>query len=1099
MAHTTLTLDEIQRDGIYTDNYLSDAERINQKFSDTDTAANLIDIEKNIDKKYDGLLLDTHFVKDAESKARAAGSLSGWKYIALTARKWMAHLCAGHTIQPSAFVAAPDGRYTHNKDYWQYTHFVCADADNLKGIEFLPDGTDKNPNGIEPFVRHAGLEQFPTLPSKVYAVTESVSSMHKDPPHRRYRLIFLFDEPITSEAHYHQVLLALAGEFPIIPSVERSPAQPVFGNAREGHNIPALVGNILSLSDYPYQEAENAENDRQQQGSATDDTLYQILTENNISFEPRPRGGFFVRCPNTAQHTDGICGRTDAYVFIGDRGAFAFHCSHTSCQTTGQSTWTAFKEGYNLKGQEHTYIAKQRLFAKSEAHHIKTDVMDTIRTLLRDDVLEWLLKVYDTETPQVLIVNTGTATGKSHVVMATLENLIMLTPTIELAEEAYQKALELGKNAVLHYSRWHNWSQYREYLENPNLNRADIKISLTDPQGVSCREPEKCETIHRKGHNARNKMCEFVCEWRGECKNHGYVSQFRIYQNTDEPKLQVYTAQPQEATTDAELKETINAYGLDRDGTVLVVDESTPTKMIPIRQINYEAWREASVHYKGTYAGVFFELLLRETATVKNIAEAEDTQDLIKAINENGLAFRNAIQRAFDAFEKHVEQYGKTLKHGLKQVQALFDEVASWGLDKTDIDPYLDSLYFGHPQKIDAQIQALPHNHSSLIRDLKALLDSTTHSETPPVRNTAEGAWEFAVPPAINAKKNIYLTANYTTHLIRAQLRDVDVDITQTEHLQAPWQPDNKLFQINTGRYAPKSLFKIKKKTMYKPSGKKIRVDDSGVLTTRGTQMIELITETLQDGKDTLIVAPGAFCEDGILYNDPILQKLHALPNAHIATHQHAIGVNRYSELPRAFVFHYEPHILELMFLCKAIYPNKTLDFTRKLITLETHGVILKNVWRYTDKRVQQVYDAMCANPLMQAENRIRQQLYKNKETWRLSAEPIPAPTTPILFSIPDWKAWIDTDRAETFDAFLQRQNNRTAAEVATQDNVSERTAYRRTKNTRKVNKAARNAEIIRLHKDGHKQSDIVMHISKHFGKINQGTISRVINESTKA
>ena len=1064
-----------------------------------ETENKIIDIKPEIDKKYPGLLIDTVVVKDAASKARATRSLRDWKCVVLTAREWIEHLCAGHIIQPSSFTPTPDGTYTHAKEYWQWTHFVFADADHIRGVEFLSNGADKNPEGVEPFTDHAGLKQFPTLPFKVYAITESVSSMHKKIPHRRYRLIFLFDEPIRSEAHYHQILLSLAAAFAIIPPVTRSPAQPILGNARVGHNHAAILGNTLRTQDYPYHEPEPTQERKADEERATDDDLYHLLTENHINFEIRPRGGFYVRCPNTEQHTGGICNRTDAYVFIGDTGAKAFHCSHQSCQQTRKSSWAAFKEGYNLKGQHRDYTAKVRLHVKSDAAHVKTDVMDTIRTLLQAHVLDWLLKVYDADKKQLLIVNTGTATGKSHVVMTHIDNLLMLTPTIELAEETYHKAMvDFEKNAALHKSSWHNWSKYREYLENRSLNRANLKMSLTDPDGVTCREPEIKDAIYRKGHSARKKYCEILCPWRNECWKQGNLSQYRVYQDKIQDALQVYTAQPQEAITDAETKEILHAYGLDRDGTVLVVDEADPIKMIPLRQINYDDWRDAAAFYNLTSAGVFFDILLRETATVPNRAPAENAEEHIAVINDNGLAFRNAIQRAFDTFKQYLKQYNQTLKQGLKQVQATFDEVASWELDKTDIDPKLAQLYDGHPAKIDAQIQNLQYNHQDLIPNLQTLLESSKDSQTPPVRNLGEGRWEFAVPPTLNAKKNIFLTANNTTELIRTQFQEVDAEIQTTENLQAPWMPGNKLYQINTGRYTPRSLFKMKMKTMYKPNGEKIRVDEKATLTPRGKEIIELILATLKDSTDTLIVAPGAFCEQELWTDDSPIRQLHALPNAHIATHQHAIGVNRYSELPREFLFHYEPHLLELVFATKAMHPNETLSFERERITLQKHGVILYDVWRFKDERVQLVYDAMCENPMMQSENRIRPQLYKNKEIWRLTAEPIAAPTTPILFSIPDWQAWIQTEQTQNFDAFLQARANRNVEDVAAEDSVSTREAYRRTENTRKVNKAIRDAEIIRLHNEGHKQSDIAMHISEHFGKINQGTVSRVINQYTK-
>lgn len=1040
----------------------------------------------NKEKKYNGFLIDTHVVKDAASKLSAQDELFGWKYVELTAREWIAHLQAGHTIQPSTFAHDPEtGRYRHLKELWQHTYFILADADHIRGVEFTDAGVEKNPNGVAPFTSETELyELYPTLSAKVYAVTQSVSSMYKDPPHRRYRLIFLFDEPITSEAHYHQILLALSAEFPIIPPVERSPAQPVFGNAREGYNHAAMHGSTLKPSDYPYQETENTED--KAEGATTDTSeaetaLKKVLEDNDIPYTIRKKGGFYVRCPYSEFHTGGLCGPTDAYVSIGTEGVytgkFAFLCSHDSCKMAGRRTWAAFKAGYGIKSSHRTYTAKQRLFIKTDAQHIKTDAMDTIRTLLKNEVLDWLLKVYDAEKKQILIVNTGTATGKSHVIIATIENLIMLNPTKELAEEAYNKAvMDFGKNAVLHLSRWHNWDKYRDYLDNPLRNRHDLKINKRDLEGVICAYPDRCDRLFLKGHSAREKLCETKCDRRGECKNHGYLSQFRIYQDTTQTQLQVYTAQPQNATIDAELKETIQAYGLNRDGTVLVVDEADPIKMIPTRQINYEDWRAAAAFYNGTSAGVFFEKLLQETATVPNRVTAADPEEYIQQINENGLAFRDALKRAFDAFEQYVAQYDQTLTDGLKIVQAQMDEVATWDLDRIPVDnPNIAQLYDGHPAKIDAQIENLADNHTTLIDNLQGFLDSSADSETPPVRNIAQGIWEFALPPTLNAKKNIYLTASNTAELIRKQMRNVDADMTQTDNTIAPWKPGCKLYQINTGRYTPRSLF------------------TNDALTPRGKEIIGLIIATLEDGKDTLIVAPGAFCEEGILYHDPLIQQLHALPHSHIATHQHAIGVNKYSELPRAIVIHYEPHISELLFVSKAIYPNETLSYEREQVTLQNHGLILQDVWRYKDKSVQQVYDTMCANPIMQSENRIRPQLYKNKEIWRLSAEPIPAPATPILFSIPDWQAYLETDRTETFDQFLQARNNRNAKQVAEDDNVSPRTAYRKTENTRKENKAVRDAEIIRLHNEGHKQSDIAMHCN-----VSERTVIRVLAKQKK-
>lgn len=319
-------------------------------------------IHEILNQKVEGIVLRGHCVKDPQSKATASKNLKNWQSLELTPREWIAELEQGHTIQPSTFQPLEDGTFTHALSQWQGTHFVCCDADNVKGVEFLEDGSDKNPHGVDAFTSETGLSDlYPTLREKVFAVGQSVSSMAdwKTPEHRRFRLVFLFDELMTSEARYHAILLALAAEFLIIPQVARSPAQPIFGNAREGFNRFSICGNVLKLSDYPISDPQPDPQPTKHsvEDKATDDKLAKILNENNINFDPRPRGGFFVRCPNSKQHTDGICNHTDAYVFVSDSGGYAFHCSHASCQTSGKSTWRGFKEGYNIRNGTQTHTS----------------------------------------------------------------------------------------------------------------------------------------------------------------------------------------------------------------------------------------------------------------------------------------------------------------------------------------------------------------------------------------------------------------------------------------------------------------------------------------------------------------------------------------------------------------------------------------------------------------------------------------------------------------------------------------------------------------------------------------------------------------------
>ena len=238
----------------------------------------------NNEKLYHGLVMRSHEVRDVGSKLKAQGTMAGWQLVEQTAAQWLSELEQGHTIQPSLFTQKPDGLFTHKGEYWHGTHFICADADYLRGVDWkdklqldedgkqlkdaegnpipvlddngVPVKEDVSPDGVEPWQADQQLcVLYPSLKDDCYAALQSVSSMTHDrpPPHRRYRLIFVFDEMIKTEQHYHQILITLSERYPIIPAIDRAPSQPVFGNAKEtGKAI--VTGKVLSLSDFAYTE-----------------------------------------------------------------------------------------------------------------------------------------------------------------------------------------------------------------------------------------------------------------------------------------------------------------------------------------------------------------------------------------------------------------------------------------------------------------------------------------------------------------------------------------------------------------------------------------------------------------------------------------------------------------------------------------------------------------------------------------------------------------------------------------------------------------------------------------------------------------------------
>ena len=322
-------------------------------------------------RAYDGIFIPSHKIIDIESKDKADGLLFNWQYESHTAEEWIEKLDDGKIIQPSSFTPSNNGAFTHSKKNWISTHFVCADGDNIKGVEFLDDGSDKNPNGIEPWTEKGCLsKKFPTLVKKAYAVGESPTSMLREPPHRRYRLIFIFDQPICSEEHFHQILIKLANDFSIIPNIGRSPAQPVYGNGRKDFNFH-ICGNTLNLDDYPLEPETEEIKQPIEKKQESNETLQEFLNRHSITYDPSNEANkFYVQCPYKSGHTDGKSGKTDAYVF-GDASGWAFNCSHTSCKQAGRTTWDSFREGMKIPRREPVHGgARKRAGRKSNAEKL---------------------------------------------------------------------------------------------------------------------------------------------------------------------------------------------------------------------------------------------------------------------------------------------------------------------------------------------------------------------------------------------------------------------------------------------------------------------------------------------------------------------------------------------------------------------------------------------------------------------------------------------------------------------------------------------------------------------------------------------------------
>ena len=614
-------------------------------------------------QRFKGIYI-SHRVKDKKSKKAAEDSLYGWKPAELTGEQWIDKLAKGQTIQPSTFRRTAKGTYSHAVEHWVETHFVMADGDYIKGVEFTDEGIDKNPYGIDPFQDPKLFSLYPTLERDLYAIAQSVSSMSfdKPPPHKRYRLIFQTDEPITSEAQYHAILLALAEIYPIIAPIKRSPAQPVFGNARPETSETRIFGNTLRLSDYPSPPVEkgvgsgvatagygtrkqNKPCQIQSGTPATDADLETYLAHNNIERTPREKGGFFIKCENTSNHTGGICKPKDAYVFVSDQGGFAKYCSHTSCKSSGRNTWQSFRIGYSLHTPpeiSQRYTPKYPGSIPTYRREIKLtapDILSDIKRETLEDAQSFIEKVLNSDlSGQVFVVRVDTGAGKTeYAILIKGARPILLVGSHDLGTEIYSRAKTKGVTAFL----------YRGLMHKP-----DGEFPFESP----CIKPTVLDEYRKKGADAFRWGCE-GCEMRQICQQQGMRWQ---HEQLSDPDSLIILAIPQLFIDPRYRSFLKNRIKLSVDDIVMVDDASTENLFLN-ESISLEFLTEKIKNWKGVALGEFAKAvkdIITENEAVSLITQLQSlVRSTLKDANKRTTLYRQLKKsRHYDPHSKqHIE------------------------------------------------------------------------------------------------------------------------------------------------------------------------------------------------------------------------------------------------------------------------------------------------------------------------------------------------------------------------------------------------------------------------------------------------------------
>ena len=560
---------------------------------------------------------------------------------------------------------------------------------------------------------------------------------------------------------------------------------------------------------------------------------------------------------------------------------------------------------------------------------------------------------------------------------------------------------------------------------------------MSEPTGAfpyesPCITPKRYDAYAQKGGDPRHVICS-RCPSRGLCEEAGHWHDIRQLR-----KHQVNLFTFPQLFTDSIYRGWIkSSIGTLESEDLILHDDTEITDLFPVVEVKREYLEALSRDHNGTTAGDFADVML-------SILHRDDLYDALRDL---------VFDQLFDTDrDEIIESLSQVRVNG--ELMTLDDAVEK-------------SLFCIDTQ---ADIDALPQVQDSewtLLHQLDDFFDIYDCGENAPITYN-DSVLSFAIAPMLpetKARIGFMGATLQEEHMHKAFPDKFYPNVQFFDAMSTEWHTDARVFQLSTNRNPRRTV-----------------LTDDGKLNTTGQAYFDTVMNIVKrlDGKHAIISYKVVIDEK----QDEIQQ--HGLISAHFGG---LTGLDTLFE-----------DVDSLHILFSPERPPTTLEWNARMIYGSDDDLLSfdrDEAGNWVDKRVQSVYDAGVIAELAQAIGRAR--LVSNGKTvfvWCSHYLPtITDREQTHLFTERDIELWNDGSTT-TFEAIIAERQNATPKQIAEQEGITERAVYKRDKGKAKARKAERDKEILRLHKAGHKQGDIVMHISKLFGKINQGTVSRIIRKN---
>lgn len=694
-------------------------------------------------------------------------------------------------------------------------------------------------------------------------------------------------------------------------------------------------------------------------------------------------------------------------------------------------------------------------------HSVVTEDIDTQQRKLSELLADWETRTRDPGGQHILNVTFATGTGKTTLAVQSFERILYIAKTVEEADQAYRIADELHRNAHRHKTRM--WNRNREDWET-------LPLGIED-NCRACAYPDICNSLAERGHSPTHEFCLKYCPMLSECKQYGYLCQSGIEASVDS----VFYSWDEVLFSDVRFRSYVS-HILSED-KMLVLDEANPLNLLQHRMFDENELRDSVDKWSNvTDTPAHRDLYDMLSMLLKNLSIENEPEKVAGAIaktvthlSDDDVAELDDLMTKIPigvVYERSRGEellanvcYGKLTRLCLvtddheqpNKFQGTFPTmfVPEGGVELGKFVPYtvyLEVLYHAGFVDIFYDTENVPRRFGSLFSDLKTFVDAESKAC---YRVNKSSDIYFYLPPGLNAPRGITLTASDKNDLMKEVYRPTNITVETLSGPPPPWKPGNKFFQIATGRYTQAAYIKLDK-------------DGNVIEVMPRLKQVMRVLKLIADQMHLLVVATIPLTQ---YFKDTVMH-----PNLTFINFHHAEGRNDYQDRDAVVYFHFEQRPDETEKAARIAFPNaEELDFTREKMTLKVDGVELEGLMRYMDPRVQKVYDRECESRHMQTITRLRQMRNENKIAIGLSAEPVSGiPIAPVPFALEQLEAFLsDGGQLAEFDAYLKEQAERSIErsieEIADEDGVSERWAYKKREAQTKADKADIERQVLEL------------------------------------